>query len=70
MCSVHPSRDLYAPDDSILTARDSKEMATRMVKNQLASPAILMALGRGPCRNSSAPIMVGMGPERSIINVG
>ncbi len=39
-------------------------MATMKVKIQLARPARDMALGRGPCRNSSAPIMGGMGPAK------
>lgn len=34
-----------------------------VVQSQLVRPIILMARGRGPWRNSSAPIIIGIGPE-------
>ncbi len=45
---------------------DSNEIATTKVKSQLAKPARDMARGRGPCRNSSAPIIVGIGPATTV----
>ena len=33
-----------------------------MVNTQLVSPVRLMAMGRGPCRNISAAIIMGIGP--------
>ena len=46
----------------LLTCMSSKLIDIIIVKSQLASPAKLMALGRGPCRNSSAAHIIGMGP--------
>ena len=44
------------------TCISSKLMATTRVKSQLVRPARDMARGRGPWRNSSAAIIMGMGP--------
>ena len=40
----------------------SKLIATIAVKNQFVRPAKLIAKGRGPWRNNSAPTIIGMGP--------
>ena len=37
-------------------------MAIANVPSQLTTPATAIASGRGPCRNSSAPIIIGIGP--------
>ena len=52
----------------MLTLIDSNEIATIKVKIQLVSPAQLIALGLGPCRKSSAPIIIGTGPENKRSN--
>ena len=47
---------------------DSKVIAINIVKTQLHNPTTLIARGRGPCRNNSAPIMVGIGPENKEVD--
>jgi len=44
------------------TCTSSKLSATTAVKSQLVRPAMLIARGLGPCLNSSAPIIIGIGP--------
>ena len=56
-CSSNEATSLY-----ILTARDSKHSAMMNVPIQLTTLATAIAFGRGPCRNSSAPIIIGIGP--------
>ena len=56
----------------IRTATDSKQSAMTNVPTQLTTLATATAFGRGRCRNSSAPIIRGIGPashavtERSV----
>jgi len=50
----------------IRTATDSKQSAMMNVPIQLTTLAAAMAFGRGPCRNSSAPIIIGIGPAQCI----
>ena len=45
-----------------LTLTDSKLNAMMKVPTQFTTPATAIAFGRGPWRNSSAPIIIGIGP--------
>ena len=38
-------------------------MVMTNVPSQFATPAAAIAYGRGPCRNNSDPIIIGMGPR-------
>jgi len=44
------------------TATSSKKSAMMNVPIQLTTLATAIAFGLGPCRNSSAPIIIGIGP--------
>jgi hypothetical protein len=51
-----------------LTLNDGNTRATISVHTQLVKPAVAMALGRGAWRNSSAPIIIGIGPDTAHID--
>ena len=46
-----------------LTWTGSNASAITKVEIQLTTPEQAIAIGRGPCRNSSEPIIIGIGPE-------
>jgi hypothetical protein len=47
----------------LLTCIGSNDNAIMNVQIQLTTPANAIAMGRGPCLNSSDPIIIGIGPE-------
>jgi len=49
---------------NVLTAISTKDSAMMNVPIQLTTLATAIAFGLGPCRNSSAPIIIGIGPAQ------